>query len=294
MLDNSYCDEKVSVSEDTIELSDGVGLKIFDFRPASDGEDKPVILFVAGWVSLITGWKSVLKILTAEYRTLYLETREKRSAFLPKNKAVDFSIERMSKDLEETIQQKIGEKRPFYMSGSSLGSTVILDYMSRDVRQPDLSLLISPICEFPFPPWLIFIIRFVPANFYTLVRPILKGYLKYFRLDSKKEPEQVKKYEGTIDAAEPVRLKANAYAIKDYSLWDKLSGIQAPVVIIGAETDKLHETDITKRMVELIPNAGVHFMESNRETHSGQAGEFIVEQIREREENRSRRNQISA
>jgi len=280
MLDSSYCDENVSVSKYTIEVSDGVSLKIFDFCPRGDNEEKPIIVFVAGWVSLIGGWRDFLKKLTAEYRTLYVETREKKSALLPPHQRIDFSVERMSKDIEEIIQKIIGRRRAYYMAGSSLGSTVILDYLTRDVRQPDLSLLISPICEFPFPPWLVFIIRFVPARLYTIVRPILKGYLKYFRLDTKNEPEQIKKYEGTIDAAEPIRLKANAYAIKDYSLWEKLSRIAAPVVIIGAETDTLHGTEITERMIAVMPNARLKLMASNRETHSEKAGEFIIDEIK--------------
>ncbi len=279
MLAGAECESDIRVIEEYIDVSDGVALKLYDFQPKNDTENKPVIIFVAGWVSLISGWTEVLHHLGGRYRTLYIETREKRSARLPEGPDVDFSIHRMRLDLQELIERKIGRRQPFYLSGSSLGATVILDYMAQDVRQPKSAMLISPICDFPFPSWLLFIIRFVPAGFYTMVRPILKAYLKHFRLDKRNEPEQVKKYEGTIDAAEPIRLKANAYAIKDYSLWNQLGSVHAPVVIIGAKSDTLHGIETLEKMAAMIPAARLELMQSNKETHSKKVGIFITDEI---------------
>jgi pimeloyl-ACP methyl ester carboxylesterase len=156
-----------------------------------------------------------------------------------------------------------------------MGATVILDYLAMEKRQSVNSFLVSPICEFPFPGWILFIIKFFPTLLYTVIRPILKTYLSYFRLDMKNEPDQVKKYCTTIDAAEPARLKANAYAIRNYSLWKKLSDIKSPVVIIGAKTDNLHGIDIMEKMEKIMPLASLEMMESNKETHSAKVGEFM-------------------
>lgn len=282
MNDYTFCDPSVSVSEDLVEISDGVSLRLIDFSPPRDTDTSPIVLFVAGWVSLVSGWEGLIKALTPRYRMLYLETREKRSAILPRGSRHDFSIPRLSQDIDEVVRAKIGAGRELYFSGSSLGSTVILDYLSRaDARAPKKSFVISPICDFPFPPWLLFIINFVPASFYTLVRPLLKGYLKYFRLDRKNEPEQVRKYEGTIDAAEPRRLKANAFAIKDYSLWERLPAIHSSVMIIGAKTDNLHGIETLQKMVDILPDAELELMKSNKETHSIKAGRFIADRIAE-------------
>lgn len=271
---------KVSVTEEYFDVSDGVALRLIDFKPDHDTDDHPMVLFVAGWVSLPAGWEGLLTGLTPHYRLIYIETREKKSAVLPTVKRLDFSISRMVNDIQEILQVKVNKRRPIFFSGSSLGSTIILDYLSRtDTRKPRASILISPICEFPFPAWLLFVINFVPAFFYTLVRPVMKWYLKYFRLDRKNEPEQVKKYEGTIDAAEPGRLKANAFAIKNYSLWKKLHKVDSSVIIIGAETDSLHGTETLKKIIDLMPSATLKLMQSNKETHSDNAGRFIADQI---------------
>lgn len=279
MQDVSFLGKNVSLIEKCFEVSDGVQLQVFDFFPPDYTPKTPVIVFVAGWISLLRGWESVLKITSRKYRTLYIETREKNSAYFPPARKIDFSIDRMSLDIHEILSRTLSEDQPFYFLGSSLGSTIILHYLSMNQKQPKNSFLISPISEFPFPLWLLFVINFFPARFYVAIKPVLKWYLKYFHLDRHNEPEQVKKYEGTIDAAEPVRLKANAYAIKDYNLWDRLAHVKTPVTLIGAETDKLHGIDTLKKMVSTMSFARLEMMTSNKETHSERAGSFVVEQI---------------
>jgi len=70
----------VSVEEDYVVVSDGVALRTIDFTPPCDTPEKPMVIFVAGWISLIDGWKNVLRKLTPCYRTLYVETRSFRLA----------------------------------------------------------------------------------------------------------------------------------------------------------------------------------------------------------------------
>jgi len=287
-LDNSYIPNGVTAKVDYIELSDGVELRVMDFVPGGNDPTRPVVVFVAGWISLISGWKEVLKAITPNYRTLYIETREKISARLPDRGSVDFTIERMGKDIGEVLQKTLPEGQPFYFAGSSMGSTVILDYLSHDNRYPRNSFLISPTCKFSIPTWGVWLIRFLHPGLYLAVKPLVKWYLRNFRLDKHKEPEQVAKYEGTLDAAEPGRLKINALAISSYSLWKKLPYLKSPVCIIGAQTDTLHGVDELKKMVTQIPSARLELMQSNRETHSEKAGAFIVDQIARLENNPDR------
>ncbi|TFG90037.1 MAG: alpha/beta hydrolase, partial [Syntrophobacterales bacterium] len=244
-----YIDPAVRVEEAHVVTSDGVTLRTIDFVPPCDTPERPMVVFVAGWISLIDGWKDVLRRLTPRYRTLYVETREKASAVIPRRPArVDFSMPRMRRDIDEIIERKVDPEKTFCLAGSSLGATVILDYLSNAQRQPKVAILIAPICELIYPFWLPLLLRPVPPSLYTAIKPMLKWYLRNIRLDKYKEPEQVKKYEGTLDAAEPGRLKANAFAIKNYSLWEKLPDIHSAVLIVGAKSDTLHGLDVIDRM----------------------------------------------
>jgi homoserine acetyltransferase len=136
---------------------------------------------------------------------------------------------------------------------------------------------------FRFPKVLGSIIPALPPALYTVVKPVIKWYLRNFRLDKQKEPEQVKKYENTLDAADPYKLKPNALAIRNYAIWDKLPHIKTPIVIIGAKSDTLHGTEYLEKMLELLPRAGYRELASNKETHSGTCGDLIVNFIRKKE-----------
>ena len=280
----AFIGAKARVKESYIPVSDGVELLAIDFIPDANDKNLPVLVFVPGWISLVSGWEGVLLELIKKYHVIYLETREKKSARLPEKK-VAFTVERMSQDIHEVLPHTAAADKPFYLAGSSLGGAVILDYMSRDFVMPREAFLVSPIAEMHFPALAVFIIKLIPPFLYFIVKPWIKWYLKNIRCDKEKEPEQVKKYERTLDAAEPYRLKKNAVALVDYQVWDRLDQVAAPVLIIGAKADSLHGMEELEKMRDNIPDASMAVLESNKESHSEKCGAVMTAAIKSREKN---------
>ncbi|HSV97420.1 MAG TPA: alpha/beta hydrolase [Spirochaetota bacterium] len=278
-----YAGDDCTVKDYHFTVSDGVALKIIDFIPRRDNDKRPVIFFVAGWISAISGWRGVLKVISSQYRTIYLETREKRSSIIPKNKKVGFAMDRLSADIRETIDGLIPPRRTFILAGSSLGGTAILEYLAEKWRKPLCAILVGPNAEFRFPMFLGRVIPAFPPSFYLALKPIIKWYLRNFRLDKKNEQEQVKKYEATLDAADPYKLKYNAIAIRNYSIWHILPAVSTPVLVVGAALDKLHGNEALRKMVGALPRASYRELASNKETHSEKAGELIVAFINKRD-----------
>jgi len=277
---SQYTESSTTVNEYMVQMSDGVSLKIIDFTPRNVSPEKPVILFVAGWISLISGWKGVLKILTEEYRVLYLESREKQSSIVPDVKKTSFNMERLKLDIGEIIEKVIPASAKFILAGSSLGASAILEYCGSEGRKPESSVLVGPNAEFRFPRILGSIIPAIHPAIYSLFKPVIKWYLKNFRLDKKNSMEQIKKYENTLDCADPYKLKANALAIKNYKIWDHIEDITIPSLIIGATTDTLHGTENIKKLIDALPCSMYIELKSNMETHSEKAGHVIVDYIK--------------
>ncbi len=280
---SAYAGDGCSVKDYHFTVSDGVVLKIIDFIPRRDNDKRPVIFFVAGWISAISGWRGVLKVISSEYRTIYLETREKQSSIVPKKTRVSFSMDRLSADIREAVEKLIPPRRTFIMAGSSLGATAIIEYLAREGRKPLCAVLVGPNAEFRFPKFLGSVIPAFPPSFYLILKPFVKWYLRNFRLDKKNEQEQVKKYEATLDAADPYKLKYNAIAIRNYSIWHILSDVSTPVLVVGAALDKLHGNEALKKLVAALPRASYRELASNKETHSEKAGELIVDFINRRD-----------
>jgi pimeloyl-ACP methyl ester carboxylesterase len=277
---SQYTESSTTVNEYMVQMSDGVSLKIIDFTPQNITPDKPVILFVAGWISLISGWKGVLKVLTSEYRVMYLESREKQSSIVPDIKKTAFSMERLKLDIGEIIEKTIPESDNFILAGSSLGASAIIEYCGSEGRKPLSSVLIGPNAEFKFPKILGTVIPAVHPSIYFSVKPVIKWYLRNFRLDKKNSLEQIRKYENTLDCADPYKLKANALAIRNYVLWNRIENINIPSLIIGATTDTLHGTDNIKKLIDALPCSIYIELKSNMETHSEKAGHVIIDYIR--------------
>ena len=103
---------------------------------------------------------------------------------------------------------------------------------------------------------------------YSILKEIVKWYLRNFRLDPENEKEQIERYTFTINSADPFKLKPNALCLKNYNLWDKLPFITTSCYIFGAKTDKLHATEDIKRLLKNLKNAQYIECESNKETHS--------------------------
>lgn len=279
---SEYTSSGTEFKEYYVRMSDGVRLRIFEFIPEAADRKKPVIIFVAGWISLISGWKGVLQEITPHFRTIYMETREKRSSLVPQNMNVSFAMDRLRKDIGEVIDELIPEKQNFFLAGSSLGASAILEYCSLNQRIPECAFLIGPNAEFRFPKVLGDIVPAFHPSLYFAVKPVVKWYLKNFRLDKKNALEQVKKYENTLDEADPYKLKANALAIKNYTVWDKLGTIITPCVIFGATSDTLHGTENLQKLIAIIPRTEYIELASNTETHSNKAGKLIAEYIAEK------------
>lgn len=280
---SDYTSGNTKVTEYMVSMTDGVSLKVIDFNPEKKPEEKPSVIFIAGWISLISGWQGVLKELTPEYRTFYIESREKQSSVLPEKTKASFTMDRIREDISNLADRLIPENGKFVLAGSSLGASAILEYCASGKRKPECAILVGPNEEFRFPKFLGAIIPLIPPFLYFAVRPLIKWYLRNFRLDKKKEKAQVEKYEKTIDLADPYKLKANALALKNYSIWNRIQGIATPCLIFGATTDKLHSTEKMKRLIEIIPEVQYIELGSNTDTHSEKAGRIMVDYLGQRE-----------
>jgi len=274
----AYTGSKAGVREYMHTVSDGVKLKVIDFTPLKIEEGRPVIVFIAGWISLIRGWRDFLSALTPHYRVIYAETREKGSSVIPDIKSASFSMERMKDDIQDLVKGLLPEGAPLVLAGSSLGASAIMEYCMSGGREPMCTALVGPNGEFRFPRFLSGLIPVLHPSLYFAVKPVIKWYLRNFRVNSEAEREQIEKYELTLDHADPYRLKRNALAIKNWSI-KKDGTITVPSLILGATTDSLHNTDNLKRVLKHFPRGEYIELASNRETHSAKAAHVIMDYI---------------
>ena len=253
-------------------VQNGVHLRVMHWRPKNPVTENPII-FVAGWVSAVSGWAPLLKVMAARRPVYYIETREKRSALFEKSKLkpVDFSIGRIAEDLIVVCRQLGIASSDSTVIGSSLGATALLEALKGGRLTAGAAFLIAPNSEFKAP-WYLQWMLFLPAFLYHGIKYFVLWYIKTFMVDVKKEPEQMMRYNETLQAAHPQRIKLSARAAitGHYQVWPHLDSVRIPMALAYASTDTLHSSANIRQMVGRLPQATVVTCPSNRYMHSAE------------------------
>jgi pimeloyl-ACP methyl ester carboxylesterase len=252
-----------------VPAADGVSLRVLHWKPLAPTDRAPLI-FVAGWVSVVEGWADTLRAIAPTREVFYIETREKRSAQFDHDKLTpdDFRIELLAEDMRRVCAQLPVDTRDCIASGSSLGATTLIEAMKNGGLTFKAGFFIGPNAEFHVP-WFTPILMAVPASSYHILKYFVMWYLRNFRVDAKKEPEQIRRYEETLKSAHPVRIQRSTKAFSGYQVWPDLESIAIPVGLAYAPSDTLHGVENIARMQQTLPQARALACPSNKYLHSG-------------------------
>jgi pimeloyl-ACP methyl ester carboxylesterase len=161
------------------------------------------------------------------------------------------------------------------LAGSSLGATVIHRSLAAGLVRAKAAVLIGATAEFRFP-WIgRVVLRLMPAATWAFWRPITLWYLRTFRVDAKTEPEQMKRYEGTLGVADPVKIKLSSRAFA--GMREPAAAIEVPALFAYAQTDKLHGLALIEELAAAMPRATLRACPSNRFLHDAEMADIVTE-----------------
>jgi pimeloyl-ACP methyl ester carboxylesterase len=265
-----------SFSEQRVPMNKEVSLRVVSWQPKSEEPGCPIV-FVAGWISIVSGWAEFLYALTQKHPVYYIETREKKSAEIGKKRLRpdDFRMERFAEDVITACSSLPIDMEETIVAGSSLGATVLLEALKHQRLKARGVFLIGPASEFQVPLALRWIPYLFPSPAYRAVRHFIVWYFRQFRVNVEEEPEQMRRYENTILSAHPLRIKLSGRAFMHYQVWPELETVEGPTRIAYASTDKLHASQAMTRMAETIRQADLLPCESNKYMHSAPLAEDI-------------------
>lgn len=257
-------------------MNDGTHLLVVSSSPKNyDDKLRPIIL-IPGWFSQPAGWLNVTKKISEFTKLVYIETREKNSSILERTKSTRMGIERMSLDLQSLRDNLDLNFQESICVGSSLGGSALLHLLNESESKPFLTVLISPNPDFKLPPILGRLLLSMPLFMIRIVKRYVKWHILNFKIDRKANPEQAEKYVTTFDAAEPWKVRNSARYVTKFNAWEFLPTIDANIIIAGATTDKIHESDRNIKVGKLIKNSRYIDFSTNKALHSKEFGEFLI------------------
>jgi len=270
---SQYCAPGSTCKEEMISVTNNVSVRVMIFSP-SQGNQNPSVIFVAGWITLMSICKIVVREMTKDFKIYYIETREKITSQVTGKE--DYGVEDIGMDIVRLVNHFDLQQKDYILFGSSLGASAILDCCRFLDRDPLCLALVGPNAVFRVPRFGKAIIKVFYPRLFLLIKPLVKWYLRTFRLDIESDREQYEKYCGNIDAADPWKLKKAVTKLWNWEAWDLLKDIDYPTLIFGASKDSLHEPENLKKMVSMLKNATYVDLETNKGTHS----EKMVEEMR--------------
>ena len=247
--------------------ADGWRLRTFRLTPTDPeaAEGRPVIV-IAGWTSVVEGWKPLLQKWVEQRPIHYIETREKNRTESPaghRQRPVDFEMVQHCRDLATAVHDLGLDAEECDWFGSSLGSTAILHGFKEGILDGRSAFLIAPNGEFKFPGWAI-PFTWLPWWLYAPgIRLLVIPYLK-LRI---KEKEQYIRYRRSMLSADLKRLKLSTKMNLGYTIWEGLEKVKVPCAICVAASDTLHGHGESERIAELLPRGEIIEVPSNQFTH---------------------------
>jgi len=251
-----------------VEAAPGVRLRVLSWTPLAETPGA-ALFFAAGWVSAVDGWTEVLREAARRGPVHYVETREKPSAVidLPRPTPRDFSIPRVAADLAAVARHLALDPAQTLLAGSSFGATAILEGLKHGRLPARGAFLVGPNAAFRIP-WLLRPLLHLPTAAYGVIKHFVLWYLRTFRVDARREPEQMERYRRTLLAAHPLRLKLSAQAAARYRVWADLETVRTPVALAYAPTDTLHDRTAIERLAQRLARGRTVPCPTNRYMHS--------------------------
>lgn len=248
-----------------VKVSDRVSLKVFAFIPVNLKGNFPFVI-VSGLATMIDSFLIIIGGLSKFHPVYYVETRDKTSSVIQDE--TDYSIQAMGMDVSEVIEILKFKDKEYYLLGYSLGSAVIADAYRHMKSKPRRVIFMEPTAEFNYPGWSLFVIRHLGTSIYSVLKRIAKWYLLRFVIDKKQDRQMMVISFNSLDHADPVKLKNTILSVAGYSIWDRITEVRCPSLIVGTTKDGLHNDDHLKRMLNLLEKGTYIDLETNERTHN--------------------------
>ncbi len=247
-------------------------LRVLTSEPEKDS--KETLVLIPGFGSLPSAWDKLLLRMKKDYKIIVIESREKHTAQL--SKKADFSFNRFGKDLAQIVDHL--KLKDYLLVASSMGAAYILRALSLKLIHPKMTYLVGPIQKTEIPDWSWPIVYLSFPFMWTLfIKPIAKFYIKYIYLD-KTQKEQINKYYGYFDNYNVKRIRKTLIKIRKFRITEEeLGTIEARCIMVGAEKDKAHEAEWTRRVHDAVKNSEYYDLDTNVAAH----GEPLVDLMEE-------------
>ena len=263
-----------NVEQRWIEGNSGYSLRVLHWTPTNeDCKRARTLVMIPGWNSVPEGWFPILSEWVKQRPVVYIETREKGSCRIENKISKEtFQIQNIASDLPIVLATMGLEPSNCDAMGSSLGATLLLEGVREEQLVFRSIVVLSPNLAFVPPIWAR---PLIPAPLF-LYNALVKFVIWYLDKRLKEEGQRIR-YQRTLLAAPIDRLRLCSMVFRKYKMDLDFSKTDAPVGILRASSDTLHDHSDAGDLSKNIPNSKLIEIESNQFAHEAAAIPVIEE-----------------
>ncbi len=249
-------------------MSDGTKVRVLVFDSAKNPHEYSIFV-IPGFLTVFQGWEKAMASLSKEFKVYYFETREKSSSvMLNRRKERNVSFHRMAYDLKEVIEQMKLDDTKYITLCSSSGGTIEIEALMNKWINPKGAVMVGPTLQYNLHRIVPILIYMVPNFVKEFFMPIFRFYMGRFHVDKNKYPEQYRKYVRAGEESNLRKIRRVIWKIGNKcSNWEMVPKVETKTLLIGATEDKMHTTEMTLRVHEMLPNSEYVDLGTNKAAH---------------------------
>ena len=218
-----------------IPVDDGE-IRVFHRKPKNITAKRP-ILFIPGYSTTPWSWRGFPKPIHNNTEYYFLETREKASSRIKRNRKTNLTVDQKAKDVAAAIKHLGLDKRDFVLYGTSYCSGVVLQGLIQKYFTAPTIIVFDPLCLWAYNrravKWLL-----------PILPPFIMGAFRFIFakivLRTMKNQHQKERILDFIRGAEPYKWRKACMQNLNFNITDQLDKISEEVFVVHGTKDKYH------------------------------------------------------
>jgi pimeloyl-ACP methyl ester carboxylesterase len=255
-----------------IDVPDG-SIKIFHNKPQKPKGKRPII-FIPGFGTASIIWRDFHYTHHDEVEYYHVETIEKKSGQIVRNRKTDLTMNRLAKDLAVVVDSLGLTNKDYILMGACMNGGVVLKGLIEQYFNPPTTLVLDPFCKWTQNRLLVKIVM-------PILPPFLFGGLKtiFAKIFLANMKNEVQKERNMKIVEEAVAWKWRKFSLQNvnFDITDDLEKIKDSVYILHGPPDKYHPEGTFRNFAKKIPTSHFFHMQVSEDLRELLAGAFATE-----------------
>ncbi|MCF2143792.1 MAG: alpha/beta hydrolase [Candidatus Heimdallarchaeota archaeon] len=238
---------------------EGGQLRVFHHKPKKVKAKRPIV-FVPGFGTTPWSWQEFHRAHHGLAEYFYIETRDKKSSIIKRNRKTDMTIERLAKDVAEVIDYLGLRDKDFVLIATCLSGGALLTGLIKKTLKAPTVVVFDPFTKWTQNRFVVkFIMPILPPIFLTVFKKII-GMLIIANMKNKAQKERNM---DTIESAVAWKWRKFSMQNVNFDITNEFQTIEQVVYVFHGPKDKYHPEGTFEHVAKAIPNAHFFLMKTS-------------------------------